>query len=268
MSFELKCVTMLTDFGLSDETVACCKGVLLSKGLKLPIIDISHEVPPFDIVSGGWILAGALTFMPVGIHLAVVDPGVGTERKIVILHVRRGDFLVGPDNGLLLEAARRLGGIETAWSVRMELFDFSRISPTFHARDVMAPVVGDLGMGVPPSALGKEIKQEILVEYPLPEPKMEDGKITGYVAYIDSYGTVRTNILWRSLRKDIKNLRISSGWLFSIPVGRTFADVDKGDLVILEDSWGYLSIAVNQGRASDLLGCKPKDQISVEFTMQ
>jgi len=267
MNSQLACVTMLTDFGLSDETVACCKGVLLSKGLNLPIIDISHEVPPFDIISGGWILAGALPFMPLGAHLAVVDPGVGTERKIVILHVQRGDFLVGPDNGLLMEAARRLGGIKKAWSVCMERSGFKKISSTFHARDIMAPVVGDLGLGIPPSTLGEEIEEKALIDYPLAEPKQENGKITGSVAYIDAYGTVRTNILWRSLKGNVKNLKISSSWLFSIPVGRTFADVAKGDLVILEDSWGYVSIAINQGRASDLLGSKPGDPISVEFTM-
>jgi hypothetical protein len=132
----------------------------------------------------------------------------------------------------------------------------------------MAPAVADLVADIPPPVLGKEIQSSGLAEYPLPEPSKEKEKISGAVARIDTYGTVRTNIPWKWLDKRQEGaLRISRGWLFSISVGRTFADVGLGDLVILEDSWGFLSIAVNRGKAADVLGFKVGDPISVEYTM-
>jgi len=263
-----RCISFLSDFGSGDETVACCKGVLIGKGVDLPLVDISHDVPPFDIVSGGWMLAGAVSYLPVGIHLAVVDPGVGTDRSILIVKADRGDLLVGPDNGLLLPAAQRIGGVEKVWELYPEHYENRSVSPTFHARDIMAPVVADLAAGMSPSMFGKKIQVFDLVDYPLPEPSGEKGQISGAVALIDTYGTVRTNIPWKWLdRRKEGAVRISRGWLFSISVGVTFADVGLGDLVILEDSWGYLSIAVNRGKAADVLGFKVGDPISVEYTM-
>lgn len=263
-----RCISFLSDFGSGDETVACCKGVLIGRGVVLPLVDISHDVPPFDIVSGGWMLAGAVTYLPVGIHLAVVDPGVGTDRPLLVIQADRGDLFVGPDNGLLLPAVERLGGVEKVWKLHPEHYENRSVSPTFHARDIMAPVVADLVADIPPPVLGKEIHSSGLEEYPLPEPSKEKEKISGAVARIDTYGTVRTNIPWKWLDKRREGaLRISRGWLFSISVGRTFADVGLGDLVILEDSWGFLSIAVNRGKAADVLGFKVGDPISVEYTM-
>lgn len=265
---SFRCISFLSDFGSGDETVACCKGVLLQRGISLPLVDISHDVPPFDIISGGWMLAGAALYLPMGIHLAVVDPGVGTDRSILILESKRGDLFVGPDNGLLLPAAKRLGGVEKAWKLRPEHFESCQVSPTFHARDVMAPVVADLAAGVLPSNLGEGISEKSLHVYPLAEPARDKERISGAVARIDTFGTVRTNIPWKWI--DIGKeggLRISRSWLFSISLGKTFSDVELGDLVILEDSWGYLSIAVNRGKAADVLGFKVGDPISVEYTM-
>ena len=244
MTGEFRCVTFLSDFGLADETVACCKGLLLRRGVTLPVIDISHEVPPFDIISGGWMLAGAVLYMPSGIHLAIVDPGVGTQRRILLLRSGRGDLFVGPDNGLLIPAAERTGGISRCWSIERAQGEMEHVFPTFDARDIMAPVVADLVGGKPPEECGEEI--------PL----------------VDAFGTVRTDIPWDLLGKlGDSEIKISSGWLFSIPVGRTFSDVGSGEMVALEDSWGFVSIAVNRGRASDMLGFKPGDPISVELTI-
>lgn len=263
-----RCISMLSDFGSKDETVACCKGILIARGVFLPLVDISHDVPPFDIISGGWMLAGAVSYLPAGIHLAVVDPGVGTDRSILVLKANRGDLFVGPDNGLLLPAAERIGGVDKVWKLHPEYFENRSVSPTFHARDIMAPVVADLAGGIPPSAIGEVAAGTGLAEYPLAEPSKEGGKISGAVATIDAYGTVRTNIPWKwTDTRQEGALRISRGWLFSISVGKTFSDVGLGDLVILEDSWGYLSIAVNRGKAADVLGFKVGDPISVEYTM-
>jgi S-adenosylmethionine hydrolase len=253
---------------MADETVACCKGLLLRRGVDLPLIDISHEVPPFDIISGGWMLAGALVYMPVGVHLAVVDPGVGTERKILVVKSVRGDLLVGPDNGLLMPAAERTGGVSACWSVERAVSGIDNASNTFHARDIMAPVVADLVAGMPPDQCGSSLARGDLVSFPLPGPHSSPGKISGHVALVDAFGTIRTNIPWISLGNTTgSGMSISCGWLFSIPVGRTFSDVGSGEMVALEDSWGFVSISVNRGRASDILGFKPGDPLSVELTI-
>lgn len=268
MSVSFRCVTFLSDFGMADETVACCKGLLLRRGVDLPLIDISHEVPPFDIISGGWMLAGALLYMPVGVHLAVVDPGVGTERKIIVVRSMRGDLLVGPDNGLLIPAAERTGGVDSCWAVERFVSGIETASNTFHARDIMAPVVADLVAGMPPEECGVPLTRGEMISFPLSEPRVDGGKISGHVALVDTFGTIRTNIPWSSLGSmDYTGMKISCGWLFSIPVGRTFSDVESGEMVALEDSWGFLSISVNRGKASDILGFKPGDPVSVEFTI-
>jgi len=268
MTGEFRCVTFLSDFGLSDETVACCKGLLIRRGVTLPVIDISHEVPPFDVISGGWMLAGAVLYMPVGVHLAIVDPGVGTDRKILVIRSVRGDLFVGPDNGLLVPAAERTGGISSSWSIERPPAGAEQVSPTFHARDIMAPVVADLVGGVPPEKCGIEIPRGGLNRFPLPAPQSSPGKISGHVTLVDAFGTIRTDIPWNLLGKlGDSEIKVSCGWLFSIPVGRTFSDVSSGDMVALEDSWGFVSIAVNRGRASDMLGFKPGDPISVELTI-
>ncbi|MFA5621535.1 MAG: SAM-dependent chlorinase/fluorinase [Thermovirgaceae bacterium] len=268
MTGEFRCVTFLSDFGLADETVACCKGLLLRRGVTLPVIDISHEVPPFDIISGGWMLAGAVLYMPVGIHLAIVDPGVGTQRRILALRSGRGDLFVGPDNGLLVPAAERTGGISRCWSIERIPGEMEHVSPTFDARDIMAPVVADLVGGKPPDKCGREIPQGDLNRFPLPSPQSTPSKISGHVTLVDAFGTIRTDIPWDHLGKlGDSEIKVSSGWLFSIPVGRTFSDVSSGEMVALEDSWGFVSIAVNRGRASDMLGFKPGDPISVELTI-
>ena len=268
MKAEFRCVTFLSDFGLSDETVACCKGLLLRRGVSLPVIDISHEVPAFDIISGGWMLAGAVLYMPVGVHLAIVDPGVGTDRRIIAVRSARGDIFVGPDNGLMIPAVERTGGIDGCWSIERTLEELETVSPTFQARDLMAPVVADLVGGKPPEDFGPALKTGSLNSFPLPAPQSLPGKISGHVALVDSFGTIRTDIPWKFLGSlGDSGIKISCGWLFSIPVGRTFSDVSSGDMVALEDSWGFVSIAVNRGRASDILGFKPGDPISVELTI-
>jgi len=265
---KLQCVTFLSDFGLADESVACCKGLLLRRGVSVPLLDISHDIQPFDIITGGWMLAGSLQYMPVGVHLAVVDPGVGTVRRILAAQASRGDMIVGPDNGLLLPALERLGGVSSCHAVETGRFELDAASPTFQARDIMAPVVADLIGGAPLESVGPEIAAGELAPYPAEPPVRSSARVNGSVVCIDTFGTVRTNIPWSWFQeKGGEAIRISCGWLFSIPVGRTFADVSSGEMVVLEDSWGYVSIAVNRGSASDILGFKAGDLISVEFTM-
>ncbi|MBN2025493.1 MAG: SAM-dependent chlorinase/fluorinase, partial [Actinobacteria bacterium] len=150
-------ITLTSDFGLSEEWVAAVKGVILSINPSAAIVDISHEIPPFDIGKGAFVLAAALPFMPAAVHMAVVDPGVGTRRLAVALVVERGDVLVGPDNGLLLPAAARLGGVRQAYHLDNQDFFRMPVHPTFHARDIFAPVAAHLSLGAGAEEMGLRI---------------------------------------------------------------------------------------------------------------
>lgn len=261
-------ISFLSDFGLVDETVAVCKGVIYSQSPETPIIDISHMVPPFDIISGGWILAGVFPHIPPGIHLAVVDPGVGSLRAILIVETARGDVFIGPDNGLLIPALEKLGGSLKVYCVDHTWISEKHISSTFHGRDVMAPIAGFLAAGRSPSEFGHNISPENLCPYPVPCSHRSCNCIEGHVTLIDHFGTIRTNIPWESV-----------GGSMIIPVGRenafwdlprvnTFSDVPPGSVSVMKDSWGYLSIAVNQGRAVDMITLNPGDTLSVKLTMK
>lgn len=261
-------ISFLSDFGLVDETVAVCKGVIFSKAPETPIIDISHMVPPFDIISGGWILAGVFPHMPPGVHLAVVDPGVGSSRAIIIAETSRGDVFVGPDNGLLIPALQKLGGalsvhrVDNTWILR------TNISATFHGRDVMAPIAGLLAKGSSACDFGHRVSPEDLCPYPIPAPQRSDICIEGHITLVDHFGTIRTNIPWETVGDSliIPVGKETSFW--NLPRVNTFSDVPPGKLCVLKDSWGYLSIAVNQGRAVDKITLNPGDALSVKLTMK
>lgn len=264
---DLHCISFLSDFGLKDETVSVCKGLLLKNDVDLPVIDISHEIEPFNIISGGWLLRGALPFFPIGVHLAVVDPGVGTARKILILETMRGDFLVGPDNGLLIPASSELGGIINCWSCPETQFHQSRISQTFHARDIMIPIVLTLLAMVDPTSKYDPMRLADLVSFPAMPSFEKDSVNYGTVVHIDQFGSIRTNIPWDVGWKG--NARFLHGALQDqvLPIVGTFAEVPLGSPMVLEDSWGFLSIAVNRGKAVDVFPVNIGESVSVKMTM-
>jgi len=265
MKANFQCVSFLSDFGLKDETVSVCKGLLLRNGVDVPVLDISHEIEPFNIISGGWILRGALPFIPKGVHLAVVDPGVGTLRKIVILETFRGDFLVGPDNGLLIPASTELGGVRNCWSCPEMQLHQPHISKTFHARDIMVPVVASLFTIEDPTEKYQSVCFEELIPFPV-SPSLQKGGVNyGTVVHIDQFGSIRTNIPWNA---EWKGRAQFSEDLFggrTLPIGQTFADVPSGCPLVLEDSWGFLSIAVHRGRAVDVFPVNIGRSVSVKI---
>lgn len=267
MRQNLKCISFLSDFGMKDETVSVCKGLLLRNGVHVPVIDISHEIEPFNIISGGWILRGALPFLPEGVHLAVVDPGVGTRRKIVILETFRGDFLVGPDNGLLIPASSALGGVRNCWScTEMQLHE-PHISKTFHARDIMIPIVTSLFKIEDPTGKYNTICFEDLVPYPVLPSLKKGGVNYGTVVHIDQFGTIRTNIPWNIEWKGLARFTTEFLEGRTLQVVQTFDDVPPGSPMVLEDSWGFLSIAVNRGKAVDVFPVNTGEPVSVKMTM-
>jgi len=250
----VKIITLLTDFGSKSHYVAVMKGVMLSLNPAVQFVDITHEVPPQDVCRGAWLLAEAAPYFPAGtIHLAVVDPGVGTERACTA--AKLGDqYFVAPDNGLLGLVMRRLPWIE---AVRLDRPGFRRsvVSNTFHGRDIMAPVAAHLSLGVPLDEFGPRL--EALQPLPFPEVERGEDYVEGCVVWVDDFGNLVTNVR----REDLQQVAFGSA---AVQCGdhvisdwvNTYAERPAGTCVALFGSSDYLEIAVVQGSAARTLGVK------------
>jgi S-adenosyl-L-methionine hydrolase (adenosine-forming) len=262
-------ITFTSDFGLEDEYVGVCHGVILKIAPAVRIVDVLHAVAPQDLRRGALVLAQAVRFMPDAVHLAVVDPGVGSERAAMIVESASGDLFVGPDNGLLMPAVEATGGASRATRISNERFLLTPRSHTFHGRDVFAPAAAHLANGVAPAELGPPVPVDALVRLSLPEARVEGGRIRAEVLQIDRFGNVQLN-----LRPDLLaevGLRLGEPLLVvldgqGVPMasGPTYASVAPGRLILLEDSYGYLAIAVNGGDAAARLGAGPGSTAVVE----
>ncbi|MDI6689613.1 MAG: SAM-dependent chlorinase/fluorinase [Actinomycetota bacterium] len=261
-------ITFLSDFGLADEWVGVCKGVVKGIAPHAEIIDISHEVPNFNVKKGALLLASAVPFMPKGIHLAVVDPGVGTKRRAIIILTKRGDYLIGPDNGLLIPTAQRLGGIKRVVEITNERYMHKPICPSFHGRDIFAPAAAHLAAGKDIDEFGPEIDINDLVQTPWSKARISGEEIICEVIDVDKFGTLRLNVTLHELMKcgiRLKN-QILVKWDekgIILPLLRTFGEVKAGELLLLVDSSDHLCIAVNQGSASVKLGLKVGSKITL-----
>ena len=256
-------ISLLTDFGLRDPSAAIMRGVILGIAQGTEIVDISHEVRKFRVRDGALLLWCALPYLPVGIHVAVVDPGVGTARRPVAVRMARGDVLIGPDNGLLLMAAERLGGVNRAVELEDPAYRLPVISTSFHGRDIFAPAAAHLARGVPLERLGPMLDPATLVRLPIPSPVVADGQLETHVLYVDTFGNVKLTALGDHLAEALGSpvpgtpLEVALG-----PDGRrilvtwapTFGAVEPGDALLYEDSYGRACIAVNQGDAAATLG--------------
>jgi len=234
-------VTLLTDFGTADSYVAEMKGVLLSRRADLTLVDISHEVPPGDVRAGQYLLGRAWRHFPRGtIHLAIVDPGVGTERRVVAGESEGHRFLA-PDNGLLSFLPPDVHLVSLPVPVDA--------SATFHGRDVLAPAAATLAAGDPIDALGTRITHP--VRLPLPVPRHDGTGVVGEVIYVDRFGTLISNIVPSAVEPGV---RIRLGDVDVGPLRRTFADAPRGALVAFTGSGETVEIAVRDGSAARLLG--------------
>ena len=261
-------VTFLTDFGLQDDFVGTCHGVMKRIAPDTQIIDITHGIQPQQVLQGALVLANTLPYMPEGVHLAVVDPGVGTERKPLALRGRDGRLYVGPDNGLLVPAAERLGGIDQAWELANPEYRLEPVSSTFHGRDIFAPAAAHLAAGTEPSELGPPLDPASLVRPDLPRAELVDGRIRAHVLVADRFGNVQLNLAPEHLHE----VGIDAGTPVEIEVGlqrfyavaaRTFADVRVGDIVLYEDAYGNISVAINAGDAAEMLAADPGDTVDI-----
>ncbi len=264
------CLTFLTDYGLEDGFVAACHGVALQIAPKTRIIDITHLVYPGDIRRGAAVLAQTVGYLPSAVHVAVVDPGVGTARRGVA--VAAGDSVfVGPDNGLLSWAIAEAGGAAEAVSLTNRALWLDTATATFHGRDIFMPVAAHLAAGTPLARAGDQLDVASLVTLAKPVCRVRDGRIDAEVLTIDRFGNAQLSVTG----PDAARAGLTPGTTATlawdsreqaVPFAATFGDVAAGGLVCFQDSAGYVAIAVNGGNAAQRLGLHPETQVTLTVT--
>ncbi|MDX6640582.1 MAG: hypothetical protein QOF12_1593 [Solirubrobacteraceae bacterium] len=259
-------VTFLSDYGLADDFVGVCHAVIARIAPDVRVIDLTHGVPRHDVRTGALTLARALPYAPAGVHLAVVDPEVGAERRAVAIRCAREDrILVGPDNGLLMPAAHAFGGPIEAVDIARSPHRLEPVAATFHGRDVFAPVAAQLAAGAPLAGAGDPLGVDELTPLVLPEPTLRDGRIEAHAVTLDGFGNVQLDVSHEQLSGS--GLRLGRPVLANgepAQYARTFADVAAGELLLYEDAYRTLALAVNRGSAAARLGLAPDATVVLE----
>ena len=261
-------VTFLSDYGLQDEFVGVCHGVLAREAPSARVIDLTHGVPRHDVRAGALALRRALPFTPPGVHLAVVDPGVGGPRRgVAVRCAQENRLLVGPDNGVLMPAAEHFGGVAAAVDLAASPWRLQPVSATFHGRDVFAPVTGRLAAGAPLEAAGEALDPSSLTPLELPVPRVERGALVAHPVAFDTFG----NAMLDATSADLAGTGVRLGDTISVAgrravLARTFGDVAAGTLLIYEDSSRALALAINRGSARDELGLRLDDELRIQPT--
>lgn len=253
-------LSFTTDYGTADGFVAACHGVIGSIAPHARVIDVTHQIRQGDVARAARVLADTLAYLPPAVHIAVVDPGVGTHRRGVAL-AAGSSILVGPDNGLLLWAAETLGGVSTAVSLTNADLHRRPVSPTFHGRDVFAPVAAHLAAGVPLADAGDPLDPTSLVRLPPPFIARGDDWVDAEVLSVDRFGNVQFAVGVDDLARLGRVLRVGGTAAMR---GDTFGDAPLGALVVFVDSAGKAAVAVNGGRAVDALRIGTGDIVRIE----
>jgi S-adenosylmethionine hydrolase len=261
-------ISFLSDFGLEDDFVGVCHGVIKRIAPETEVIDLSHGIAPQNVLQGALVLRSTLPYMPVGIHLAVVDPGVGSNRRAVALRSGGGRLFVGPDNGLLVLAAEADRGITVAHELSNEAYRLDDVSRTFHGRDLFAPAAAHLSAGVGIEELGAALDAGTLVRLELPEPAIGSSRIRAEVLYVDRFGNVQLNLEQAQLKQigivpgSQVELVLPLESYYAVAAG-TFAEVGRGELILYEDAYGTIAVALTDGDAASMLATKPGDPIEI-----
>lgn len=254
--------TLLSDFGEQDPYVGIMKGVIASINPAISTIDLTHLIPPQDVAAGRFALANAVPYFPTGtVHIAVVDPGVGSVRRGVAIAFEQG-YLVGPDNGLFSGVLSRFAAIEAVELTDSQYWRTREPSRTFHGRDIFAPCGAHLATQIPLQELGTPIDPATLVDLPFPLCRVTPTGIRGAIQSIDTFGNLITNIPATALTE--KNWSVLVGDIL-LPSSQTYSDRSPGEFVALIGSHGWLEIALNQGSASDRLQLTLGAEIEVLF---
>jgi len=263
-------ITFLSDFGLQDDFVGTCHGVMKCIAPEAHIIDITHGIPPQHVLQGALVLCNTLPYMPQGVHLAVVDPGVGGHRRPLAIRTGEGRFLVGPDNGLLLPAADRLGSVQAAYELANPDYALDTVSRTFHGRDLFSPAAAHLARGVAIEELGPPIDPQALVRIDVPEPEVGQNRIRATVLYVDHFGNIELNLT----REHLEQTDVHPGVTVELELGleryyataaRTFADAGPGDIILYEDAYKNVAIAISGGSAAEMFGVAAGQEVRIHL---
>jgi S-adenosyl-L-methionine hydrolase (adenosine-forming) len=266
-------ITFLSDYGHDDEFVGVCHGVIVRRCPHARVIDLTHVVPRHDVRSGAILLRAALPYLPPRVHLAVVDPGVSAagpsgRRAVALRTVEQDRLLVGPDNGLLMPAAERLGGVLEAVDIGESPERLQPVSRTFHGRDIFAPVAAALAAGEPLASVGEPLPVSALRRMGIPSAALDDGALTAHVLRSDTFG----NLILNASNEQLVELGATLGDTLTVrhegarhtaSYVATFADVTPGELLIYEDAQRMVSLAVNRGSAAQLLGADQDDELLI-----
>ncbi|MBI3026476.1 SAM-dependent chlorinase/fluorinase [Candidatus Woesearchaeota archaeon] len=243
-------ITLTSDFGVQSQGVGIMEAVALEINPRAKVIHLMHGLPDFNLFYAARTME-TINYIPIGHHVCVVDPGVGTKRKPVILQAERGDYLIGPDNGVLLPATRFLGGIKRVVEITNENYMRKPVSPVFHGRDIFTPAAAYLSKGVKMKEFGEELSQKDLIKAPYEEAKINNDEIHAKVISINKFGSLHLNIMhkvWDGFKVktgDFIKLDFSKKSI-KVPFFATFGDVEKGKPLIFKDDYGRVEVALNQ----------------------
>jgi len=245
-------ISLTSDFGVQSQGVGNMHGVVLAIAPDANVIHLMHGLPEYDITAAARTLETA-TYLPIGFHVCVCDPGVGSTRKALIIKTYRGDCLIGPDNGVLIPASRRLGGVERVHEIVNPHYMRQPVSPIFHGRDVFAPAAAHLAMGVSLDAFGPALDPLALVPSPYNDAEIKGDAIHCTIIQINRFGSMHLNMVheqWDALNLSGRTQLTLVSDRFApivLPTGRIFSDVPKGECVILKDDYGRVEVAKNMG---------------------
>lgn len=253
-------LTLLSDFGDHDVYVGVIKGVIAQTNPQIRVIDLTHQIPPQNIAAARFCLMNAYPYFPVGtVHLAVVDPGVGSRRKAIAIELAQG-YLVGPDNGIFSGVLSQNPAISAVELTNLNYWRTPQPSSTFHGRDIFAPVAAHLASGVSLQQLGQEIDPATLVNLDIEECQQTATGITGCIQYIDHFGNLVSNIPASYVQGKTWCVQASR---LRIPGCATYSDVEVGDAIALVGSHGWVEIAINSGNAQIQLQINWQDAVEV-----